>query len=83
LDTPQQNGIAEWKNHHLLEVARSLMFEMKVDKSFWADAIMTTCYLINRMPSSVLKGATPLSSFSFGTLVSFTTLYIWLYLLYS
>ena len=58
-DTPQQNGVAERKNRHLLEVARSLLFEMKIDKSLWADAVMTACYLINRMPSSVLKGATP------------------------
>lgn len=28
-DTTQQNGVAEQKNRHLLEVARSLMFEMK------------------------------------------------------
>ncbi|RVW20455.1 Retrovirus-related Pol polyprotein from transposon RE1 [Vitis vinifera] len=30
VDTPQQNGIAERKNRHLLEVARSLMFSMNV-----------------------------------------------------
>ena len=31
-DTPQQNGIAEHKNRHLLEVARSLMFSMHMPK---------------------------------------------------
>ena len=34
VDTPQQNGIAERKNRHLLEVARSLMFSTNVPKLF-------------------------------------------------
>ncbi|RVX04713.1 Retrovirus-related Pol polyprotein from transposon TNT 1-94 [Vitis vinifera] len=59
VDTPQQNGIAERKNRHLLEVARSLMFSMNVPKLFWGQAILTAAYLINRMPSRVLKFQTP------------------------
>ncbi|RVX11614.1 Retrovirus-related Pol polyprotein from transposon RE2 [Vitis vinifera] len=51
VDTPQQNGIAERKNRHLLEVARSLMFSMNVPKLFWGQAVLTEAYLINRMPS--------------------------------
>ena len=35
VDRPQQNGIAERKNRHLLEVARALMFSMNVSKRFW------------------------------------------------
>ena len=31
-DTPLQNGIAERKNKHLLEIARALLFHMKVPK---------------------------------------------------
>ena len=34
VETPQQNGIAERKNRHLLEVARSLMFSTHVPKHF-------------------------------------------------
>ena len=34
VDTPQQNGIAERKNRHLLEVAHSPMFSTKVSKYF-------------------------------------------------
>lgn len=33
--TPQQNGIAERKNRHLLEVTRSIMFAMSVPKYLW------------------------------------------------
>jgi len=32
---------------------------MKVPKPFWADAVSTACFLINRMPSSVLNGDIP------------------------
>ena len=55
VDTPYQNGVAEKKNRHLLETARVLLFQMKVPKHFWVDAISTTCFFINRMPSSILN----------------------------
>ncbi|KAK3027217.1 hypothetical protein RJ639_040806 [Escallonia herrerae] len=60
-DTPVQNGVAKRKNRHLLETARALLFQMKVPKPFWADAISTACFLINRMPSTVLNGDVPYS----------------------
>ncbi|KAK2980072.1 hypothetical protein RJ640_028801 [Escallonia rubra] len=60
-DAPAQNGVAERKNRHLLETARALLFQMKVPKPFWADAISTACFLINRMPSTVLNGDVPYS----------------------
>lgn len=60
-DTPPQNGVAERKNRHLLEVARALLFHMKVPKQFWADAVSIACFLINRMPSFVLAGEIPYS----------------------
>ena len=44
VDTPAQNGVAERKNRHLLEVARALMFQMNVPKPFWADTISTACF---------------------------------------
>ncbi|KAJ9697298.1 hypothetical protein PVL29_009198 [Vitis rotundifolia] len=59
VDTPSQNGVAERKNRHLLKTARALMFHMKVLKQFWADAVSTACFLINRMPIVVLKGDIP------------------------
>ncbi|CAL8175713.1 unnamed protein product [Prunus armeniaca] len=62
--TPQQNGVAERKNRHILEVARSLLLSMSVPKSYWGEAVLTAAYLINRMPSQVLKFQTPLQVFT-------------------
>ena len=59
VDTPQQNGVSEGKNRHLLEVARSIMFTMNVAKHFLGEAILTSTYLINRMPSKTLQFQTP------------------------
>ena len=59
--TPAQNGVSERKNHHLLEVARALLFQMTVHKPFWADAVSTARFLINRMPCAVLGGKYPYS----------------------
>uniref|UniRef100_A0A2N9GH48 Integrase catalytic domain-containing protein n=1 Tax=Fagus sylvatica TaxID=28930 RepID=A0A2N9GH48_FAGSY len=58
--TPQQNGIAERKNGPILAIARALMLQMHVPKLFWADAVLTATYLLNRMPSRVLKVETNL-----------------------
>lgn len=59
VNTPEQNGVAERKNRHLLEVARSLMFTMNVPKFLWGEAVKTATYLINRMPLRVLDNKTP------------------------
>jgi transposase InsO family protein len=62
VNTPKQNGVAERKNRHLLEVARSLMFTMNVPKFFWGEAVKTAAYLINRMPLRVLDNRSPAES---------------------
>ncbi|KAK8936826.1 hypothetical protein KSP39_PZI012397 [Platanthera zijinensis] len=59
--TPQQNGVAERKNRHLLDVARSLMLQMHVPKPYWNFAVSTACFLINHLPSFILNYGTPFS----------------------
>ena len=58
--TSAQNGVAERKNRHLLEVARFLMFTMNLPKAYWGDAVLVAAYLINRMPLKILNFKSPL-----------------------
>jgi len=57
--TPQQNDVAERKNRHLIETTRTLLIYGEVPEHFSGDAILTTCYLINHMLSTVLKNNIP------------------------
>lgn len=57
--TPQQNGVAERKIRHITETARTLLHHMHVPHRFWSHAILTSTYLINRLPSTVLQGTIP------------------------
>ena len=57
--TPQQNGVSERKNRHLIDTARTLFLHYHVPFHFWGDNVLTACYLINRMPSSVLHDQIP------------------------
>ena len=49
--TPQQNGLAERANRTIVEMARCLLFEGNMTKGFWAEAVSTAVYLINRSPT--------------------------------
>ncbi|KAH9675580.1 retrovirus-related pol polyprotein from transposon RE1 [Citrus sinensis] len=52
--TPQQNGVAEQKNRHLLEVVRASLIQAHMPLSYWGEALASAAYLINRTPSSSL-----------------------------
>jgi hypothetical protein len=51
----------KWLNErrHILEVARTMMIHGHVPHHFRADTVLIACYLINRMPSSILDGVIP------------------------
>ena len=59
--TLQHNGVVKRKNCHLVKTARTLLLHHKVPQRFWGDATLATCYLINRMSSSVLHDQIPYS----------------------
>jgi glycosyltransferase involved in cell wall biosynthesis len=53
--TPQQNGVAERTNRHLLDITRTLLLKSSLPSKFWIEALSTAIYLINRLPSQVLN----------------------------
>ncbi|XP_020679649.1 protein argonaute 1A-like [Dendrobium catenatum] len=57
--TPEQNGVAERKNRRLLEITRALLHASGLPNNFWAEAVSTANYLINRLPSSAITNVTP------------------------
>lgn len=63
LDASQQSGVLERKKYHLLEIARTLMFTMHVPKFLLQEVALTASYLINQMPSKILKFITLFLSF--------------------
>ena len=59
VEWPQQNGVVERKNQHILGVARSLLFQSSLPKNFWHHAVPHAIYLINRLPSPYLSHNIP------------------------
>ena len=57
--TPQQNGVAERMNRTLLERARCMISNAGLTLDFWAEAIATACYIVNRAPCAPLDFKTP------------------------
>ncbi|KAI3772173.1 hypothetical protein L6452_03354 [Arctium lappa] len=49
--TPQQNGMAEWKNRVLKEMVNSMLFYSGLGDGFWGETMLTACYLLNRVPN--------------------------------
>ena len=57
--TPQQNGVVERKNRSLEELARTMINETNLPKYFWADAVNTACYVLNRVLIRPILKKTP------------------------
>ena len=49
--TPEQNGMAERANRSIVERAKCMLFEAGLSKAFWAEAVSTAVYLLNRSPT--------------------------------
>ena len=62
--TPEQNGVAERKNRVVLEMTRALLLDSKVPKYFWLEAVATSIYLLNRLPTRTLSMKSPLQALS-------------------
>ena len=51
LYTPQQNGVTKRRNMMLLEMVRSMMAQTYLPITYWGDALLTTTFVLNRVPS--------------------------------
>jgi hypothetical protein len=60
--THQQNGTVERKHRHIVETGLALMSHTHVPLHFWDDAFQTACYLINCLPTPILKNASPIET---------------------
>jgi hypothetical protein len=58
--THQQNGVAERKHRHIVEMGLALLAHSSLPLRFWDEAFVTACYLINRLPSRMLGSVAPL-----------------------
>ncbi|GKB99888.1 putative ribonuclease H-like domain-containing protein [Tanacetum coccineum] len=70
--TPQQDGVAERRNRKLIEAARTMLVDSKLPTTFWAEAVNTACYVLNRVlvikphtktPYELIHERTPLIDF--------------------
>lgn len=57
--TPQQNGVAERKNRTLIESARIMLADSLLPIQFWAKAVSTACYVLNRVSVTKPQMKTP------------------------
>ncbi|GJT11625.1 putative ribonuclease H-like domain-containing protein [Tanacetum coccineum] len=57
--TPQQNGVAERKNKTLIEATRTMLADLFLPNTFWAEAVSTACYVLNRVLVTKPKNKTP------------------------
>lgn len=55
----QQNGAAERKHRHIVEMGLSLLAHASIPLKFWDEAFLTAVFLINRLPSKVIDNQTP------------------------
>lgn len=59
--TPQQNGTAERKNRHIVELGLAMLAHASMPLKFWDEAFLTSIHLINRLPTPNLNNSSPFS----------------------
>jgi hypothetical protein len=60
LHAHQQNGAAETKHRHIVEVGLSLLAQAHMPLKYWDETFLAATFLINQTPSKVIGYSTPL-----------------------
>ena len=50
-NNPEQNGVSGRKNRTLCESVRSMLFDEDLPIKYWGEAVITACYIHNRLPT--------------------------------
>jgi transposase InsO family protein len=56
---PQQNGVVERRNQTVVGMVQALLKQRGMTAVFWGEAVVTTVYILNRLPTKALNGRTP------------------------
>ena len=48
--TPQQNGVAERRNHTLLDMVRCMLSNSSLPEFLWGEVLRTATYILNQVP---------------------------------
>lgn len=57
--TPEQNGIAERKHRHLIELGLSMMFYCHLPLKYWVEAFYIASYVCNFLPVATRENKSP------------------------
>ncbi|KAE8656959.1 hypothetical protein F3Y22_tig00116997pilonHSYRG00690 [Hibiscus syriacus] len=57
--TSEQNGKAERKQRHIVEMGLAMLAQASLPIKFWSHAFTMAVYIINRLPSEIISGKTP------------------------
>lgn len=57
--TPQQNCVAERFNRTIVEKTRCMLIDAQLKRVFWAEAVTTSVYVLNRIPCKGSGSKTP------------------------
>jgi len=54
LGTPQQNAVAERRNHTFMDMVRSMLSNSELPLFLWSEVLKTVVYVLNRVPSKAV-----------------------------
>ena len=55
LNTPKHNDIAEWKNRTRKDMMNAMLVSYGLANNMWGEAVLSTCYILNRVPRKRLE----------------------------